>query len=178
MSLITEFTITGDEFANLQKELGDFYKVDIPYFNPFDVQSRLQNLPIDIPRIDVSHGDMTINIIEKYNLSLFKSIILRNVRELTGSDDYEIVDCWGTDMKQGSEGWLHHHLPREIAGVYYHAMDPADTHIEYMIDGELVQYGSELGKMFIWPAGVLHRIPLKTTDTIRRSVSFNLVRKS
>ena len=177
MDLINKFTIEGEEFDNLQKELAEFYNADIPFFNPFDEHSRRDNIPVIVPRVDVSHGDMTVNIIEKFDLKVFPKIIMRNIKALTGSDNFDIVNCWGTDMKKGSEGLLHHHLPTEISGVYYHAIDPDDSKIEYMIDGKLVQFESKLGTMFIWPAHVLHRIPLKTSDSKRRSVSFNLMYK-
>ena len=60
--MIKEFYITGDDFINLQNELDSFYKLDLLYANPFDEKSKQDGIPIKIPKVAVSHGDMRINL--------------------------------------------------------------------------------------------------------------------
>jgi len=93
------------------------------------------------------------------------------------SGNLKIANCWATDMQLGQEGLVHHHLPTTISGVYYHAIDPTDSQIEFSIEAKTVHVGSQVGKLMIWPAWALHRIPLKTVSIPRRSISFNLIHK-
>lgn len=173
--MIAQYDIVDDDFLLLQAELAKFYNIDIPYFNPFDEESKRDNIPIKIPRVAVSYGDMTTNIIEEHNLTVLPRIIMEKIKQYT-DENLKIVNCWATDMRQGSEGLLHHHLPTKISGVYYHAIDKSDSKIEFLINNELVAFDSKVGKLMIWPAGTLHRIPLKTTATKRQSISFNLIK--
>jgi hypothetical protein len=41
-----------------------------------------------------------------------------------------------------------------------------------MIDEEITPYESKVGKMYIWPAYMLHRIPLKTTPN--KPIKYNV----
>lgn len=173
---IAEYHLGGEEFENLQTELENFYNLEIPYFNPFDAQSIRENIPIKVPRVSVSYGDMTRNIIEAHDLKVLESVIMKYTKDYS-SEDLKIINCWATDMQIGQEGLMHHHLPTTLSGVYYHAIDPTDSQIEFSIEATPIHVGSKLGKLMIWPAWVLHRIPLKTGNTHRRSISFNLVHK-
>ena len=172
--MIAEYDIVGDDFLLLQKELEDFYRINIPYFNPFDQHSKRDNIPVGIPRVDVSYGDMSLNILEKHNLVTLRRIIIEKVQHYT-TQNLTIVNCWATDMKQGTEGRLHHHLPTTLSGVYYHTIDDDDSKIEFLLNNNLTQFNSKVGRMMIWPAETMHRIPLKTTPGKRRTISFNLV---
>jgi len=172
--MIKEFYIEGEEFDKLQLELSYFYGLDIHYSNPFDDQSMREGIPVKIPKVAVSHGDMRINIIDNYNLKIFPEVIFKRLKEYSSNTNYKIINCWATDMKVGSEGLLHHHLPTEISGVYYYDVDETDSQIEFLIDDKLTQFKSITGKMIMWPAGTRHRIPFKTKIGNRRSVSFNL----
>jgi len=174
--MIKEFYIKDEEFDKLQLELSNFYNLDINYSNPFDDQSIRDGISIQIPKVAVSHGDMRINIIDKYNLKILPAIIFERLKEYSSDNNYKIINCWATDMKAGSEGLLHHHLPTEISGVYYYDVDETDSQIEFLIDDKLTQFKSITGKMMMWPAGTRHRIPFKTKIGNRRSISFNLVR--
>jgi hypothetical protein len=174
--MIKEFYITGDDFINLQSELDSFYKLDLLYANPFDEKSKQDGIPIKIPKVAVSHGDMRINIIDQHNLKVLPDIVFKKLKEYSTDTNYKIINCWATDMKVGSEGLLHHHIPTEISGVYYYDVDETDSQIEFLIHNELKQFSSKTGKMMMWPANTKHRIPFKTKECARRSVSFNLVK--
>jgi len=174
--MIKEFYIEGEEFDKLQLELSYFYGLDIHYSNPFDDHSIREGIPIKIPKVAVSHGDMRVNIIDKHNLKIFPEVIFKRLKEYSSDINYKIINCRATDMKVGSEGLLHHHLPTEISGVYYYDVEETDSQIEFLIDDKLTQFKSITGKMIMWPAHTKHRIPFKTKIGNRRSVSFNLVR--
>lgn len=176
MSKIKEYQITGQDFENLQTELGNFYKLPIPYGNQFDHMDRLYGKKIVTPKVDTSYGEMMINIMQIHNLDVLQRIVSTNVEDYLGDVNFKIVDCWATDMKEGSAALWHHHLPTMLSGVYYHEFTEPESHIEFMVDGVATPYASQLGKMIIWPAGTLHRIPLKTTSKNRRSISFNVIR--
>ena len=141
--MIKEFYITGDDFINLQHELDSFYKLDLLYANPFDEKSKQDGIPIKIPKVAVSHGDMRINIIDQHNLKVLPDIVFKKLKEYSTDTNYKIINCWATDMKVGSEGLLHHHLPTEISGVYYYDVDETDSQIEFLIHNELKQFSSK-----------------------------------
>jgi hypothetical protein len=174
--MIKEFYIHGEEFDNLQLELLNFYNLDIDYSNEFDNQNMQAGIPVKIPKVAVSHGDMRINIIDRYNLKTLPAVILERLKEYSEDTNYKIINCWATDMKVGSEGLFHHHLPTEISGVYYYDVDETDSQIEFLIDGTPTQFKSITGKMMMWPARTQHRIPFKSKEGNRRSISFNLVK--
>ena len=174
--MIKEFSVTGENLSQLQEELSNFLSLDIVYSNPFDDEQLRQGIPIDIPKVAVSYGDMRVNIIQKHNMQVLPRVIYWALEQYCGDTDYDIINCWATNMKVGSEGLIHHHLPTELSGVYYYAVDPNDSQIELMTDGEFKSYASATGKLIMWPANTLHRIPFKTLDTLRCSISFNLVR--
>ena len=174
--MIKEFYIEGEQFNKLQLELSAFYNLDINYSNPFDDQNMRDGIPIKIPKVAVSHGDMRVNIIDRYNLEILPAVIFEQLKDYSADTNYKIINCWATDMTVGSEGLLHHHLPTEISGVYYYDVDETDSQIEFLIYDDLTQFKSVTGKMIMWPAHTRHRIPFKTKIGNRRSISFNLVR--
>jgi hypothetical protein len=176
MSKIKEYQIKGQDFEDLQKELCDFYNLPLHYSNQFDDDDIKQGKPIGTPRVATSYGDMMVNIISLHNLSTLAKIITQNVEDYLGNRDFKIVDCWATDMQEGSAALWHNHKPTMLSGVYYHEFTEPESCIEFKINEVVTPFESKLGKMMIWPAGTLHRIPLKTTSTKRRSISFNINR--
>jgi hypothetical protein len=177
MIKINEYMIEGQDFENLQSELGEFYKLPIPFASPFDLEDKRNGIAIETPRCDVSYGDMLVNITQHHNLPTLVKVILKNVSDYLGDDDIQILNCWATDLKKGSVALWHHHMPALVSGVYYHEFTEPESRIELMIDGVPTPFESKVGKMICWPSDTLHMIPLKTTDTKRRSISFNIIRK-
>ena len=177
MSNIKEYQITGQDFEDLQQELSNFYNLPLHYSNQFDDEDIKQGKPIGTPRVATSYGDMMINIINRHELDVLKRIIIKNVEDYLGDTNFEIADCWATDMQEGSAALWHNHKPTMLSGVYYHEFTEPESQIEFNINGVATPFESKLGKMMIWPAETLHRIPLKKTSSKRRSISFNINRK-
>jgi hypothetical protein len=176
MNKIKEYQVTDHDFEDLQKELGDFYNLPLHYSNQFDDDDIKQGKAIGTPRVATSYGDMMVNIIDLHNLSTLARIITKNAEDYLGDTNFKIVDCWATDMQEGSAALWHNHKPTMLSGVYYHEFTEPESRIEFKINDVATPFESKLGKMMIWPAETLHRIPLKTTSTKRRSISFNVNR--
>jgi hypothetical protein len=169
---IISYQLVGEEFNNVQKELEQFYNLDIPYANPFDTKDPESRIPY--PRLDVSYATFNYSVIRMHNLTKLGDAIIMH----SPNKNCMIGENWATDMKIGSISDAHTHINYSedtfFCGVYYYDVDQSDVNIQFLIDDIWVDFDMRPGKLMYWPTNYFHRIPMKTSNVTRRSFSFNL----
>ena len=178
---IISYQLVGEELNGIKEELDEFYKLDIPFANPFD--TKYPHTKMEHPRLDVSYATFEYDVIKMHNLTKLHNAILLYFSNV--SDEFCMPDVnWATDMKVGSIAAEHSHGPvytnksdAFYCGVYYHDVDPSDVNIQFLLEDIWTDIEMKVGKLLFWPAEYLHRIPLKTSNVTRRSFSFNLYKR-
>ena len=117
----------------------------------------------------------------------------RGVARFLQVDQYPMVvtGCWANVNPPGAYHPTHHHPNNYLSGVYYVAVPPAGSRIQFqdprpsMIMPRPRQYSrltangadaqSKEGRLLIFPAWVKHNVPANDGTTERISISFNLM---
>ncbi len=117
----------------------------------------------------------------------------RGVARFLQVDQYPMVvtGCWANVNPPGAYHPTHHHPNNYLSGVYYVAVPPVGSRIQFqdprpsMIMPRPRQYTrltangadaqSKEGRLLIFPAWVKHNVPANDGQTERISISFNLM---
>ena len=120
----------------------------------------------------------------------------RGVARFLQVDQYPMVvtGCWANVNPPGAYHPTHHHPNNYLSGVYYVAVPPAGSRIQFqdprpsMIMPKPRQYTrltanganaqSRAGRLLIFPAWLKHTVPANDGGTDRISISFNLMFKN
>lgn len=173
--ILEKVEIQGDTLQNIQYELSTVYnREDIFFENPFDLILKTNNECITRPRIGISLGTFDINIIEKYNLSATKNLLLALAKKHS-TKNLVLINSWLTNMLPGTHADLHAHNPSFLYGVYYYDVQEEDTPIIFEDDGMYQSIPPRIGLLLLWPGHLKHKIDTKTLNCRRQSLSFNIM---
>lgn len=104
--------------------------------------------------------------------------------------DIHLVNSWANINEFGDWNAPHHHAPQDWSGVVYIDTDTIETKQQAIQDGDIVffdpqgptwlknrsctiNYPAEIGKMFLFPAHLLHMVAPYTGKRPRISIAFN-----
>ena len=147
----------------------------------------------------LSDATFSQNLIKEYKLELFEEELNNHIQTYLDNLNYphkkefRIVSSWMTLNKKGESSRMHHHGSADISGVYYIQTLGLDgdlyfhTPVNMWASSYLFSHlhndlyaKPEIGKLFLFPSGLLHGVAGNVTNSERVSISFNveLVRDS
>lgn len=152
-----------EKFSNIQiaKDLKIFFKTidwnsfaDQRYFNGFTTY------------FNFSYHDYLITCPELNNLRNF----------ITDSIDSDLVfdSIWCTRMGENSFHKAHDHAGQIVSGTFYVSLPDNSSPIVFKDGDEYKEYNVQEGDLLLWPADVVHGVPLNKSTTFRETISFNL----
>lgn len=133
------------------------------------------------------------NIISEYGLAHFEKELDFHVQEYLNvlnfphDRTYKIASAWLTLNKHGEQARLHNHGDVDISGVYYIQTNRRDGDLYFHTPTNIwsasyllahthcdLYAKPEVGKIFLFPAGIMHGVTGNDTQDERVSISFNI----
>jgi len=142
-----------------------------------------------------SVSDITFlkNIISEYEMTHFEKELDFHIQAYLDALNfpydrtYKIASAWLTLNKHGEQARLHNHGDVDISGVYYIQTNGHDGDLYFHTPASIwsasyllahthcdLYAKPEVGKLFLFPAGIMHGVIGNNTQNERVSISFNI----
>tara|TARA_E500000331_G_scaffold329620_1_gene350400 strand:+ start:490 stop:1089 length:600 start_codon:yes stop_codon:yes gene_type:complete len=178
----------GEEFDNIQKELGDICD-NLDFTQNPNWTSDTHDLSLGKSGSFFDDDILSENGADKFLKFIDKNVITYlNEIGCTEKRSYVIANSWFTKTKKGKYAHLHDHGWYDISGVYYLNTNGKDGHL--MFPNPQKQYACnfifsqisrsyaglplENGIIALWPSILQHNTETNKTDNERISISFNI----
>ena len=99
---------------------------------------------------------------------------LRNLIFSKLDDNLTFDSIWCTRMGENSFHKAHDHAGQVVSGTFYVSLPDNSSPIVFKDDDKYVEYNVQEGDLLLWPADVIHGVPLNKSTTFRETISFNL----
>lgn len=145
---------------------------------------------------DVTDGRFDGNFIDDYQLTQFKTEILKSVEHYCRNINFKYRDnfdmtSWMTRFTKGSFAKVHTHGAAHLSGCYYYKTNGDDGSLYFEspvpaaesslafthLHTKMNLYKPEVGKLLIFPGWLRHGVTSNNTDNVRHSISFNITFK-
>ena len=130
------------------------------------------------------------DIIENKNMKVISQVIDENLKifldALNFPEKKYKMTSWITSNSKGEYAPVHNHLNADISGVYYYQTNEKDGSIFFVTPtlamtnsiftkfSDNIYVKPEEGKLLMFPGWLQHGVSANTTDSIRRSLAFNI----
>ena len=120
------------------------------------------------------------SIIRQYGLTKFENMLKENVMLFSGFQ-CRVTSSWFSLFKTGDFAHVHNHGFADIAGAYYFkTKGVGDIFFQDPTPGlgknaGRVSYGTEEGRVLMFPGWLYHGVTTNTDDEDRVSISFNIL---
>lgn len=138
------------------------------------------------------------NLLDSYDLSVFKSYLEQSIREYVKfvvptyvtnrKYDFRIDSSWLTMNWKNHYSHAHHHGDADLSGVFYVKTNGKDGELifenpnrlsttSYLLNTwqETCHYVPQEGRLILFPGWLIHRVEKNKTDNERISFSFNVM---
>lgn len=164
-----------------------------------DLMKSLDELTPDRPKLEPGRKWQTDQNLHKFEefaeLVKIFHVAMGEVLDLIGVDysGFEITGCWANISPKFAYHPAHHHANNYLSGIYYVLAPPGGDTVVFheprsqpsIIDPKLKketkyvanahQIRVKPGRMIIFPSWLTHSVPSSTADTLRVSISYNIM---
>jgi hypothetical protein len=139
--------------------------------------------------VDVT--DLTLNVVDKYNLSLLNGQINSNILNYCEFLNFKPksykMNSWFARTSENNLTHVHNHTYFDLAGVYYYKTTGDDGDLFFMPDSQITNgicyqefaqrwdHQPMAGKMLIFPGWMLHGVKMNKTKSDRISLAFSVL---